>query len=57
MKDALPQNVLDNMKDTVKQYRKEEQEKDILNVYETLIKNRKEEFNSYIELLNKNNAE
>jgi hypothetical protein len=58
MKDQLPTNVLKEMSETVKEYRKELQQEDIKRVYvDTLFKNRKDELKLMLDYLKKNNKE
>jgi ABC-type phosphate/phosphonate transport system substrate-binding protein len=58
MRDNLPEEVLKEMKNTVKQYRPEKQRKDIEDVYvNTLFANRVKELQTVLDYLNKNNTE
>jgi hypothetical protein len=58
MRDNLPEEVLKEMKNTVKQYRPEKQRKDIEKVYvDTLFANRVKELQTVLDYLNKNNTE
>jgi ABC-type phosphate/phosphonate transport system substrate-binding protein len=58
MRDNLPEEVLKEMKNTVKQYRPEKQRKDIEKVYvNTLFANRVKELQTVLDYLNKNNTE
>ena len=57
MKDSMPEEVLKEMKNTVKQYRSDKQKKDIEKVYvNTLFEDRIKELQEVLDYLNKNNA-
>lgn len=58
MRDSLPDTVLKEMKDTVKQYRSDKQKKDIEQVYvNTLFMNRMKELQGVVDYLTKNNSD
>ena len=57
MKDSMPEEVLKEMKNTVKQYSSDKQKKDIEKVYvNTLFEDRIKELQEVLDYLNKNNA-
>lgn len=57
MKDSMPEEVLKEMKNTVKQYRSEKQKKDIEKVYvNTLFEDRIKELQEVLDYLKKNNS-